>query len=91
MRRPSARLSSLAHLNNLSIRMSVRPRTLPDREFWTDIRRDLEAMCGEIRNGDDMELVLKALEARVQYAEYRSPLLSGEMAKPSGRKRGRKK
>jgi hypothetical protein len=71
--------------------MCARPAAQPDRELWGSIRRDLEAMCGEIQNGDDMELVLKALEARVQYAEYRSPLLSGEMAKPSGRKRGRKK
>ena len=92
MRRTSARLSSLAHLNNLSVRLSARPPAAPaDRELWRDVRRDLEAICGEIRNGDDMELVLKALESRVQYAAYRSPLLSAEMAKPSRKSRGRKK
>ncbi len=86
-----ARLSSIASLNNLSIRMADSRRCPVDRERWLEARRDIEALCGELRRGDDLELVLRALEARRPAQGGTVSALSGEMAKVKRKPARRKK
>jgi hypothetical protein len=75
------RLSAIASLSNLSVRFADSRRGSIDRERWLEARRDIEALCGELRRGDDLELILKALEAGRHSPDGGISLLSGEMAK----------
>ena len=85
-----ARLSSLASISNLSVRMADSRRGSIDRERWLEARRDIEALCGELRRGDDLELILKALESQRSAPGAGVNPLSGEMSKvrkPKGRRK----
>jgi len=86
-----ARLSSMASISNLSVRMADSRRGSIDRERWLEARRDIEALCGEIGRGDDIELILKALEARRLAPGSGVSPLSGEMAKVRRAKGSRRK
>lgn len=86
-----ARLSSMASISNLSVRMAGSKGGQLDRERWLEARHDIEALCGEVGRGDDIELILKALEAHRQVPGSGVSRLSGEMAKVRKAKPSRRK
>jgi hypothetical protein len=60
----SSKLSILTKISNLSVKYSNLKKKKSDRKKWLEVKKELEMICGKLKEEDDINLILRTMRER---------------------------